>query len=208
MKSERGIPPHLSVIGYVSRIQEENNPLYLLCYSHKSKTCTVQVYSMDGQTGIRTWEHEETCSSVNKLAFCKHTVLIPSRSQNKIVCYTLTGSPVGKDINITLFNTDISLCVTTSDPVIIVQGSPSLATSMDRENGSHLWKVTNPHFPSSAGSDAKSRQLLVFIGKHCNKIQVQVLRADIRYIHVQLFTRTSSCCCRLQLVFLSLQERS
>lgn len=162
----------ITLPGNVNSIAEHNNRLYLL-YRYKFKW-TVEVYGVDGSS-IRSWKHEDAIGRYNKLFIYNDIVLIPSRSQNSITTYTLTGSPAGRNINVNLSHTRTSVCVTTSGHVVVSQCLPSLVVCVDFNTGTPLWNISCLDYPGALVSDRCGR-ILVYIGGMGNTVQVEVLR--------------------------------
>jgi hypothetical protein len=146
----------------VFSIREYKDQFYLLCYTGG---LTVRVHSKDGNL-ITSWEHEDTNLKFNQLGVHQDVIYIPSRSQNKITSYTLTGAAAGKDISISLSNTEYtsSVCVTPSGHLVYRQRSPSLVVCFELKTRSKLWSLNDLNHPLGITCDKKSGHLLIYTG--------------------------------------------
>jgi formylmethanofuran dehydrogenase subunit D len=158
----------------VNCIREYKNQFYLLCYSDGF---VVRVHSKDGDL-VTTWKHEDANTHSKKLDIHEDIIYIPSRSQNKLKSYSLTGGAAGKDISISFSNSNNSpsaVCVTPSSHLVFVQYLPSLVICFEMETRKKLWCLNNLVNPLGITCDKKSGHLLIYTGGLSAELCVQVV---------------------------------
>lgn len=160
-------------------IREHENLLYLLCHVVDGNSCEwlVKAYEMSDETyahAVQSWKHMDTSNIQNKLAFYRDTVYIPSISQSKILSYTLTGSPVGKNIKVDLLIAQTALCISKSGYLILTQDSPSLIMCFDLNQKKQLWSISDIDLPQGVAID-QSGHALIYSGGCSIRVSLELL---------------------------------
>lgn len=156
-------------------IRQHVDDLYLLCCSSTRSEWTLRVHSLDGKNLIRSWKHNDTNGSYHKFAIFQDIIYVPSVSQKKVISYSLSGSPAGEDIHVSLSNTRTSVCVTTSGLIVLTQDSPSVVIAFDLQTRGKLWSLHDPDRPQGVIHDTCSDHLLVYMGGNSTTVCMQVV---------------------------------
>lgn len=161
--------------GTVHSIQIHNQLIYLL----DGRPWSVRVYRLDGSF-VQSWNHEDSCKKINKFVIINNKIYIASRSNKKIICYTLSGDRTNNDIHIEEMSDQsmTGMCVSHRRHIIMSQFmEPSLVTCIDPDTGDRRWTVPDLVYPDGITTDVSGR-IIVSTGGKNKSVRLEILDAD------------------------------
>ena len=142
-------------VTYVSGVHVKNSEVYVLSELHQ----IVNVYDLTGHL-LRSWKHDRSNGSYNKLTIVNDKVIIPSRKIPSLTVYSLHGKLIRqiKVPGMTLDRKALALCE--DDSVVLLDWVASCVYRVNIDSGKVMW--TSKHVQRPQGVVCyKDRYVLV-----------------------------------------------
>lgn len=166
--------PLIRLDGCVECVRVYEQHLYLF---HCNTKCSIRKYKKNGFY-IKSWDHEDsTVNPFGRFAILNDIIYVPSKITQTIKCYSLSGEPAGKDIHISIGQSNTGMCATPAGHLVISQLSPSSVVCINPKTGEQLWCRSDLSQPGGITTDNCSH-LLVSTGGWGKTISIDVLSAD------------------------------